>query len=940
MPKVADFIEQHRTRLIQRFAEEASRLESARTLQPQQVIDTLPAFLDQLVRLSRQGRRDAADPMLRRLEESHVRMRLRMGYPQDEVTKEYVLLGRLIASLWEDVPHAEQPSAEDTQLLFDALDAAMDDAVTLSTGISVEARQREKRALRLLDALAPKTLGRDEGLGERVAPLVAAVQEAMGADGAELLLVDASGRMLELAAATGRCPAPSGLSAVAVDGPSFVARAAKSEEPVVLTKVSEGPLEVREDVCTSGLRTLMGLRLQPHGALLGVLTIGVTEARPFEPRAKRLFETLVESLSGILDRALLFGLVQRTQEQLLHSQARYRLASEAVADAIWDWDLTTDAVDWSVGVQKLFGYTPEELGPDIRGWSEHIHPEDRERVTHGLHAVIGGTGARWQDEYRFRHRDGRYVRVTDHGLVERDARGKGVRMVGAMQDVTAQRSAQESLRDSEERLSLALDAADMGTWDLDVVTGRLRWDAHTRAHLAFSPDGEVTFDTFLDRVHPDDRERVRARMEAALDPAGSGRYESEFRTVSLPGVVERWLQSTGRALFEGGRAVRVVGTNRDISALKAAQDALARREREFRTLAEAMPQHVWTAQPDGRVDYINLRRLEYAGRPVEELLGSGWLDIFHPDDMPRAMAAWRQAVASGEPYELEGRIRRHDGVYRWQLSRAVAVRDEQGRVLKWLGTSTDIEDLKRAEAELRRRAEFEQQLVGIVSHDLRNPLNAILLSAQVLPRSGALTEEQARTVARLRSAAERAARMTRDLLDFTQARLGGGIPVERAPLDFHTAVRKVLDEVRLAHPDRTLELVSSGNGQGILDEDRLAQVITNLVNNALAYSPAGSPVRVETRGEDGALLLSIHNQGEPIPPDVLPQLFEPMRRGTDHGGTAGNVGLGLFIVKSIVEAHGGTVEVRSTAEEGTTFLVRLPRRPGGESAGGPGRDGG
>ncbi|MCI0672064.1 MAG: PAS domain-containing protein, partial [Myxococcaceae bacterium] len=594
--------------------------------------------------------------------------------------------------------------------------------------------------------------------------------------------------------------------------------------------------------------------------------------RPFEPGARHLFERLVESLSGILDRALLRGQLQRTREQLLHCQTWYRLASEAVADALWDWDLATGAVTWSAGVQRLFGYAPEELAPNVHGWSEHIHPEDRERVLRGIHAVIEGTEGRWQDEYRFRHREGHYVRVTDHGLVERDPKGKGVRMVGAMQDVTAQRSAQESLRESEERLSLALEAANLGFWDRDLGTGRVLRDANTKSLLGIPPDAEATYDTFLNRVHPDDRERVRALMQAALDPAGSGRYEDVYRTVSLPGVGERWIHSIGRVFFEGGRAVRVVGTNRDVSELKAAQDALARSEREFRTLADAVPQHIWTARPDGRADYINLRRREYLGRPDDDVLGLGWLDAIHPDDRREVRAAWEHSVATGEPFRVEARVRRNDGVYRWYLGRGVALRDEQGRVRKWVGTSTDIEDLKCAEA-------------------------------------------------------ERAARMTHDLLDFTQARLGGGIRIERTPLDFHAAVRNVLDEVRLAHPKRTLELVSSGDGQGVLDEDRLAQVVTNLVNNAVAYSPAGSPVRVETRGEDGALLLSVHNQGKPIPGDVLPQLFEPMRRGTDHEAT-GSVGLGLFIVKSIVAAHGGVVEVRSTAAEGTTFTVRLPRNAG------------
>ena len=170
--------------------------------------------------------------------------------------------------------------------------------------------------------------------------------------------------------------------------------------------------------------------------------------------------------------------------------------------------------------------------------------------------------------------------------------------------------------------------------------------------------------------------------------------------------------------------------------------------------------------------------------------------------------------------------------------------------------------------------------------------------------------------------------MIRDLLDFTQARLGGHLPIQRRPLDVHAFVGQVLDEVRLAFPERHIDALHEGEGQGEWDPDRLAQVVTNLVSNALSYSPPDAAVRVETRGLDGDVLLSVHNEGAPIAPEVRERLFEPMQRGTQKGGaTSRSIGLGLFIVNHIVRAHGGTIEVRSTAEEGTTFTARLPCHP-------------
>ncbi|MET0402641.1 MAG: GAF domain-containing sensor histidine kinase, partial [Cystobacter sp.] len=232
----------------------------------------------------------------------------------------------------------------------------------------------------------------------------------------------------------------------------------------------------------------------------------------------------------------------------------------------------------------------------------------------------------------------------------------------------------------------------------------------------------------------------------------------------------------------------------------------------------------------------------------------------------------------------------------------------------------------RAETELRMRVDFEQQLIGIVSHDLRNPLNAILLGATVLSQREVLDARATKSVLRIQSSAERASRMVKDLLDFTQARLGGGIRIDPRPTDIHEVARGVLEEVEAAHPTRELEVRHEGEGQGVWDADRLAQVVQNLVTNALKYSPEDSTVRILTRAEAEGVSLSVRNQGTPIPPNKLASIFEPLQRATAEVDKTGrSVGLGLYIVRSIVDAHGGTISVTSRETEGTVFTVRLPR---------------
>ena len=234
-------------------------------------------------------------------------------------------------------------------------------------------------------------------------------------------------------------------------------------------------------------------------------------------------------------------------------------------------------------------------------------------------------------------------------------------------------------------------------------------------------------------------------------------------------------------------------------------------------------------------------------------------------------------------------------------------------------------EAERLAGEERERRDFEQHLIGIVSHDLRNPLGVILLGLQALMRRGGLDARALQTLVRLRSSTERAVRMVRDLLDFTQARLGGGLKVARAPMDLHAVVRGVVDELQVTHPERELRLEQGGEGRGVWDADRIAQVLSNLVSNALKYSPADSAVTVRSEGGPEEARLEVHNVGEPIPAESLPRLFQPLQRaveGTDKTGRS--VGLGLYIVDQIVRAHGGHVEVSSSAPEGTRFTVHLP----------------
>lgn len=229
------------------------------------------------------------------------------------------------------------------------------------------------------------------------------------------------------------------------------------------------------------------------------------------------------------------------------------------------------------------------------------------------------------------------------------------------------------------------------------------------------------------------------------------------------------------------------------------------------------------------------------------------------------------------------------------------------------------------QALMSRQVQFGEMLVGIVSHDLRNPVNVILLNTELLHRSG-LPPPLMRSVGRIQEACRMSLALIRDLLDFTQARLGSGIRIRPAPGDLMAIVTRAVEELDALHPDRTIRVHTSGDGRGEWDADRVAQVVFNLVSNALVYGRADTEVTVNVAAEARGAVLSVHNFGEPIPPEQHASIFEPLRQGAGpQGGGARNIGLGLYIVSKIVEAHGGRIDLVSSAAEGTTFRVELPR---------------
>jgi PAS domain S-box-containing protein len=354
---------------------------------------------------------------------------------------------------------------------------------------------------------------------------------------------------------------------------------------------------------------------------------------------------------------------------------------------------------------------------------------------------------------------------------------------------------------------------------------------------------------------------------------------------------------------------------------------------EYRLLVEHSPVMVWRSGLDAKCDYFNETWLDYTGRTMPQECGDGWAEGVHRDDFDRCVAIYLDHFGRRESFEMEYRLRRRDGEFRWIFDRGVPFKKDSGEFAGFIGSCVDVHDRRTAhdaqqrydQEQLALARDFEKWILAIVSHDIRDPLNAIQLGAQVLSMIAATDPVARKQADGITRAAGRIQHIVGDLLDLSRQREGAGIAVESRSVDMRLLCQQIIDEVRTVAIDRQVSFQCDAEGNGFWDEHRILQAISNLTSNAIQHGLPGTPILVRLTGDDRDVAVEVNNDGS-IPAEVLPRIFEPFRSGRHHGARGQGLGLGLFIARAIVIAHGGGIEVES--ENGaTTFRMILPRQP-------------
>ncbi len=643
---------------------------------------------------------------------------------------------------------------------------------------------------------------------------------------------------------------------------------------------------------------------------------------------------------------------RREQDTVTIEQARLAALVASSDDAIVSKDLTGKIQSWNAGAERLFGYSADEIiGNSIL---KIIPPERHSEEAEIISRLKRGEKIDHFETVRI-GKDGlpREVSVTISPI--RDSRGKIVGASKIARDITRRRIADAQLRAAKDiadrslaQLQAVVENMSDGLIVSDAAGSLLEWNATaSRLHGFISPEevhsGLGDFASRFEMRIPDGPPLPPDDFPMNRVLRGESFVDLELYVRRLDTGADWIIGYSGKPILDAqGNVLLGILTLHDVKERRRAEAALRDSEASLRQLADTMPQIVWAAQPDGVVDYYNRRWFEYAGGPQIPGREIRWELYVHVEDLPVVQARWAAAIASGGVYNVEFRIRGAAGSFRWFLTRALPVRDDSGKIVRWFGTCTDVHEQKElqqlnehllaseraARAETQRAGRVKDEFLATLSHELRTPLNAILGWSHILQSAPAEADTLSEGLATIERNARAQTQIIEDLLDMSRI-ISGKVRLDVQLIEIAPVVREAIETVRPAADAKNLRINAvldplCGPVSG--DPNRMQQVFWNLLSNAIKFTPKGGRIQVVLRRINSHVEIQVIDSGDGIAADFLPHVFDRFRQADasttrKHGG----LGLGLAIVKQLIEMHGGTIHASSEGVgKGATFTINLP----------------
>lgn len=611
---------------------------------------------------------------------------------------------------------------------------------------------------------------------------------------------------------------------------------------------------------------------------------------------------------------------------------QFELVAKATNDLVFVWDLMANRIWWHDGVRTVFGYDVAQVSPEPAWWRERLHPEDRERVFEDLNTFLRANDEHWQSEYRFRCADGHYAHALARGYAIRDDAGKALRMIGSIMDVTATRTAENDLRQSEEKYRSLVENIPDAVWTADAA-GHFSYVNTKFKRLSGYTVDEIKQQgvrLFLDSIHPDEA-LAAAESFASIFTKGEGEFECRARRKDGEW---RWVHVRAVATYQRDGIQYADGLLSDITERKLAEEARREKEELLRNAFDLAATGMVLTEIDGRFKRVNRAFCEIVGYSPSELVGSGFTDITVEEDQSISAEA-RQKLLAGETttVQIEKRYRHKSGKLVYCDMSISIVRDSQGRPLYFIAHIADIGRKKEAQLQLQHAKDAAEsanrakgEFLANMSHEIRTPMNGIVGMTE-LALDMAVNSEQREYLEAVKASATALLTVINDVLDFSKIE-AGKLELDFITLDPRTVLRNSTET--LAFQARRKGLLFSCRIHDevpeliVADPTRLSQVCINLLGNALKFTERGEialEVTCDGQRENCAMLhFVVADTGIGIPEHKQKHIFGAFTQ-VDSSTTRrfGGTGLGLTISTRLVELMGGRLWVESAEGKGSRF---------------------
>ncbi len=606
---------------------------------------------------------------------------------------------------------------------------------------------------------------------------------------------------------------------------------------------------------------------------------------------------------------------------LQESNQRYEYVTKATFDAIWDWDLITDKSYWGEGFEHTFGYDLPSIRNEENFWSDHIHPDDVDEVVNGIQKSIKSRATNWNDEYRFRKANGNYAYVLDKCIIIRDKKGKAVRLVGAMQDISEKKTLQQLL-DKANRL------AKIGSWEIDVPSATVYWSDITKEIRETGPDYEPTLQDGIGHFKEGhSRDTITARVKESILFGTS--WQEDLQIYTHKGNL-KWIRTTGKAELKDGKCIKIYGSFQDIDESKKAELEIVKLYEEKNTILESIGDGFFTLDKNWIVTYWNEEAEKMLATPKDKVLGKNLWDTFSEHVDSHSYKKYHVAIETGQRIFFEDYYPVLDrwfeiSAYPSKKGLSVYFKDITDRIVAQMELNELNINLQKAAQDLAiSNAELEQ-FAYIASHDLQEPLRMITsFLAQIEKKYKDILDEKGKQY--IHFAVDGAKRMRQIILDLLEFSKVGRFEGKLEEVNLNELMQEIVSlyEKQIEETSASINFTNLPVVQSF--KSPLRQVIQNLVGNALKYQEAGSKpvIQVEAEEMQHHWKFLIRDNGIGIEPDYYDRIFNIFQRlhnKEEYSGT----GIGLAIVKKIVEALGGEIWIEPNEQKGSIFIFTISK---------------